>query len=82
MYMFEFTLNKDMLDILFASLPFITMLGGIGAVFLHTFKLLPNVTPEVVLVRSPYGYPLDQLEKEKSLYDEENKKLSSQIYHL
>lgn len=71
-----------MLDILFSSLPFITVFAGLGAVFLHTFKLLPNIAPEVVLVRSPYGYPLKQLETEKKLYDEENKKLPSQTYHL
>ena len=71
-----------MFDLLFASIPFVIAFGGIGSVFLHTYRLLPSLTPEVVLVRSPYGYPTEQLETEKRIFEEETKKIHSDTHHL
>lgn len=71
-----------MIDLFFAAVPFLTVAGTVGAVFLSHFHMLPRLQPEVVLVRSPYGFPKEHIETEMGHQTNEQRFTQSPLYHL
>lgn len=58
-----------MIDAIIAGIPVVIGFGTIVAISLQQLKAYPIWQPEVVLVRSPYGYPKKMLNEEMNLHE-------------
>jgi hypothetical protein len=57
-----------MMELVFAAIPFLVTFGAVGAVSLSYLKCLPRTTPEVVLVRAPFGFSIEKIRKEMKIH--------------
>ena len=71
-----------MLDALIAGIPVVLGFGTIVAITLQKFRMLPDFHPEVVIVRSPYGYPKKMMDEEMKLYEKSNNHSQGPIHYL
>jgi hypothetical protein len=71
-----------MIDVMFAAFPIGIVVGTLVTVALKQCRALPNLTPEVVLVRAPYGFPKERVHKEMIHCEEENSFYQGPLHEL
>ena len=71
-----------MIDVMFASLPVIASIGTMVAIGLNYVSCLPTFSPEVVLVRCPYGFPRTTIDAYKHEYQTENGVQQYPVHHI
>lgn len=71
-----------MIDVLFAAIPCFVAFGAVGAASLSYLHCLPRASPEVVLVRAPFGFSKDTIRNEMKLREQEERFSQGPLYHL
>lgn len=71
-----------MFEVIFAALPIAVTFGTLLMVSLTQCRSLPQMNPEVVIVRVPYGFPTKKIKKEMKLHQNECNIHQGPLYHL